>query len=387
MGYTDEWDFVEYIDRLVTQGEAVDVEYKSAAESFPNSIWETYSSFANTNGGVIVLGVREKRGKLLLEGLPSEKIAAYKKIFWNSVNNPDCVSVNLLVDKDVFEGEYDGKKFLSIHVPRAPRSFRPVYCTRTPFRGNTFKRNYEGDYKCTNEEVKHMIADADEQHPRDSRILPSFSLDDIDMDSLRQYRYFFSSRQPGHPWLALDDISLLEKLGGYRKDRETGEEGFTLAGLLMFGKTDSITDVSCAPAYFPDYREYLDVTATDRWSDRICPDGTWEANLFQFYRKVYGKLVSALPKRFRLENDVRQDDSPTHIALREAFVNVLIHCDYTEEGSIVVEHWKHKFLFRNPGTLLVSRAQYYSGGESVCRNKALQKMFMMRASRRKRAVA
>ena len=32
---------------------------------------------------------------------------------------------------------------------------------------------------------------------------------------------------------------------------------------------------------------------------------------------------------------------------------------------------------KNPGTLLVSKAQYYAGGESICRNKSLQKMFML----------
>ena len=44
--------------------------------------------------------------------------------------------------------------------------------------------------------------------------------------------------------MALDNLDLMKKLGGYRKNRETGEEGFTLAGLLMFGKYDSIRDVS-----------------------------------------------------------------------------------------------------------------------------------------------
>lgn len=37
----------------------------------------------------------------------------------------------------------------------------------------------------------------------------------------------------------------------------------------------------------------------------------------------------------------------------------------------------HRFVFSNPGTLLVSLDQYYTGGESVCRNKSLQKMFSM----------
>ena len=111
-----------------------------------------------------------------IEGLTSEQLQQYKKQFWNDVNNPDCVSYNLLTDKDVVEGEYEGKKLLLIRVPRATRSQRPVYCTSNPFRGHTYKRNNEGDYKCTNEEVRRMLADADDTHPQDSRILAYYSM-------------------------------------------------------------------------------------------------------------------------------------------------------------------------------------------------------------------
>lgn len=372
-----EWDVTEYINTIITHDESADLEFKTASGGFPKSLWETYSAFANTDGGIIILGIRERNGHLQIEGLTPEQIQQYKKQFWNDVNNPDCVSYNLLVDRDVIEGEYEGKKLLLIRVPRASRSQRPVYCTSNPFRGHTYKRNNEGDYKCTNEEVKRMLADADDAHPQDSRILTNYSIDDIDTLSLKQYRQYFTSRQPAHPWLALTDIELLEKLGGYRKDRELNMEGFTLAGILMFGKTESITDPACVADYFPDFREYLGDESMTRWSDRICPDGTWEANLFQFYRRVYNRLITILPRPFRLEQGIRQDDLPTHVAIREALVNTLIHCDYSEKGSIVIEQRRNKLLFRNPGTLLISRNQYYNGGESICRNKSLQKMFMM----------
>ena len=372
-----EWDVAEYINSIIAHSESVDLEFKAASGGFPKSLWETYSAFANTDGGTIVLGIREKNECLHIEGLTSEQLQQYKKQFWNDVNNPDCVSYNLLTDKDVVEGEYEGKKLLLIRVPRATRSQRPVYCTSNPFRGHTYKRNNEGDYKCTNEEVRRMLADADDTHPQDSRILANYSIDDIDALSLKQYRQYFTSRQPAHPWLALTDIELLEKLGGYRKDRELNMEGFTLAGILMFGKTESITDPTCVADYFPDFREYLVDENISRWSDRICPDGTWEANLFQFYRRVYNRLITILPRPFHLEQGIRQDDLPTHIAIREALVNTLIHCDYSEKGNIVIEQRKDKLSFRNPGTLLISRNQYYAGGESVCRNKSLQKMFMM----------
>ena len=54
-----------------------------------------------------------------------------------------------------------------------------------------------------------------------------------------------------------------------------------------------------------------------------------------------------------------------------------MHADYSVDASIIIEKHTNHILFSNPGTLLISRRQYYAGGESVCRNKALQKMFIM----------
>ena len=373
----EEWDFTDYIDSLIQKDEAVDLEFKSAKDGLPNSLWDTYSSFANTDGGVIVLGVKEHKQQFTVEGLSKEQIIQYKKDFWNQVNNPDCINENLLSDNDLYEGCYKDKGLLIIYVPRASRIQRPIYRTKNPFGGHTFKRNNEGDYKCTDTEVKRMIADSDESHPRDSRILANYSMDDIDHETLTQYRQLFANLKPTHPWLSLNDLEFLTKLEAYRKDRHTREEGFTLAGILMFGKTESITDPECAPNYFPDYREHLTEDSSIRWTDRICPDGTWETNLFQFYRRVYSKLTTLLSKPFQIKDGIRIDETTTHIAIREAFINTLIHCDFSEEGNIVIEQWIDRYRFKNPGTMLISKAQYYQGGDSVCRNKALQKMFML----------
>ena len=374
-GY-DYFDISSFVEELMAKKESAEIEFKSAAGGFPKSFWETYSSFANTNGGTIVLGIKEKKGFFYVDNLTDELVEKYQKEFWSGVNNRDIVNRNLLSNDDVVIGELDNHKVLLFYIPRAAREQRPIYYSPNPYNG-TYKRNFEGDFKCTEQEVRRMYADANVSISADSRILDNYTFDDIDRTSLDQYRRLFDLAKPGHAWLALDDVGLLKKLGGYKVDRTTGREGFTLAGLLMFGKTESITDESCAPYFFPDYRELGESDFSPRWIDRIYPDGTWEANLFQYYRRILPKLQEILPTPFQLEGDMRKEETPAHVAVREALINTLIHADYTINASTVITRSKNELVFSNPGSMLVSKLQYYEGGDSVCRNQSLQKMFMM----------
>lgn len=366
----------ELLDRIqeaVQVGETTDWEFKSAKGGLPGSFWETYSAFANTDGGTVILGVREDDRGVQLDGLTATQLGEYQKNLWDGLNNRGKVSRNLLTNDDVELVSIEQAYLLAIHVPRAGRSERPVYVGSTPF-GNTYRRHHEGDYRCDDDEVRRMLADADPT-PRDHRILTGFTLEDLHLPSLTQFRQRFRAAKGEHAWLSLEDRELLERLGGWRKDRATGAEGLTLAGLLMFGKDQAIRDPEAAPSYFVDYREKLDPAI--RWTDRIYPDGTWEANLFQFYQRVWPKLAASLPVPFQLEGGMRRDETPAHEALREAFVNALIHADHTAPGGVVIERYQDRFVFGNPGTLLVSLEQFRRGGISECRNKSLQKMFLM----------
>ncbi len=371
-------DLITVIEDNVNIQETVDIEFKSSRGGFPGSFWETYSSFANTEGGIIVLGVAEKKGQFFIDGLSIEEVNKLKKEFWDNAHNRNTINECLLTDSDVREVKIGDKWILLFRIRQAERVQRPVHRGLDPYNG-TYKRNYEGDYKCDRDEVRRMIADSDTNRPADSRILKNFSIDDIDLPSLNQFRRLFAISKPYHPWLALDDIELLSMLGGYRKDRVTKEEGFTLAGLLMFGKTQSINDPECAPYFFPDYRLYSTEIpeGNDRWIDRIYPDGTWEGNLFQFYRRVLPKLTSVLPTPFKIDEDTRIDETSAHVAIREALLNLCIHADYTINASLVISQYPHLIVLSNPGTMLITRWQYYRGGESVCRNTSLQKMFTM----------
>ena len=211
--------------------------------------------------------------------------------------------------------------------------------------------------------------------PAEARILEGFDFDDLDDASLAAYRERFMSSQPGHPWLVLDTKTLLAQLGCWRKDRRTGKHGLTLAGLLMFGKHEGIISAGAAPSYFVDFRDYRE--GEGQWSERLHPDGTWEANLFQFCQRCWPKLIAGLEVPLPPKAARRIDDTPVHTALREAFVNALVHSDYNTPGGIVIERHRERYRMENPGTLLVSEEQLRRGGVSHSRNRSLQRMFML----------
>ena len=326
---------------------------------------------ANAHGGVVLLGVREKDGAFTVAGLPN--VTKVRTDLFNNLNNPGKVSVNLLTDAHVQEVLIEGKAVLCIQIPQATRKQRPVYLNGQPF-GHTFKRLNDGDRLCDEESVKRMLAEQVEDE-RDARILPGFGMADIDMDSLRIYRQMLKDEKPGHPYLEQDDFAFLASLRGWRRDRVTDQEGLTLAGLLMFGRWSAIQEA--VPHYFLDYQERPEAKTELRWVDRLVPDGTWTGNLFEFYRRVYRKLVADLKVQFSLKGGQRQDDTPVPVALREALVNTLVHADYTGRVSVLVVKRPDMFGVRNPGLLRLPLEQVIRGGESDCRNRILHQMFLL----------
>ena len=361
------------IFELMDIGENSEIEFKKAKNSVPKDLWETYSAMANTNGGTIVLGVEERLGeaeRFCVSGINSvEKVL---KDFWDTING-NKVNKNILMDRDVEIIDIDSKKVIRIEVPRANYSDKPIFLNGNPYNG-TYKRNYEGDYKCSVSEVNSMIRDSSDDN-YDSVLVENYDINDLDMETVHRYRNMFSSRNLHHIWIKLSDEEFLMQLGAIARDRNTQKVWVTVAGLLMFGKGLSIREKF--PYLNLDYLNMIDSDTDFRYGDRVTIDGNWENNLFNFYMKVINKLVEGLPIPFRLEGIVRVDDTPVNRALREALVNTLIHGNYSIDGTIKVMRFRNRFEFHNPGNLRIPVSDVYSGGISKCRNKNLQKMFRL----------
>ena len=347
------------------------LEVKKAGGGIPNSLWETYSAMANGSGGMILLGVAEKDdGSFVTTGL--KDVEKLRRDFWNTVNNRQKVSVNLLVDEDVDAYEVNGDAVLAIHVPRARREDKPVYIDDNMMRG-TFRRNGEGDYHCTRAEIKAMLRDQTEE-TSDMKVLSDMEISDLDIETIHAYRNRHAAYRAEHVWEGLTDEEYLERIGAAKWVKGDKELHPTAAGLLMFGEEYRI--LYEYPEYFLDYREMLDPSI--RWTDRLqSSSGDWTGNLFDFFFRVYAKLVKDLKIPFRLEGVTRIDDTLVHKALREALANCLVNADFFVSRGIVIRKMEDTIIIENPGYIRTGKEQMLKGGISDPRNKALIKMFNM----------
>jgi len=334
------------------------------------TIWETYSAFANTNGGTILLGVKEtKDHNFEIYGI--ENTQKVLDEFWTSLENRQTISKNIIKEKDVQIITIEDKDIIQIYVPRASREDKPIYRTSNPLEG-TYQRLHSSDVLCSKDTIKRMLSEQIESS-RDDKLLNNYNMEDISIDSLRGYRQIYANINPTNERNRYDDIEFLRSIGGWKRDRQTNQEGLTVAGLLMFGKLISIQEIF--PSYMLDYQERPEAKTEARWVDRVTIDGSWSGNLFDFYHIVIKKLTIDLKVPFKLDGDKRQDQTPIHDALREALVNTIVHADYSGKASVLVVKRPDMFGFRNPGLMRVSVEQAISGYEHDCRNDKLHQMF------------
>ena len=276
------------IKGILQNGERETLECKRAKSEVPKSVWETYSAFANTIGGMILLGIEEdKKEKIFQKRFQIIGVDDAQKIvtdFWNTINS-DKVNENILTNSDVEIVNLNKVQIVCIRVPQADWRQKPIFLNGNLYKG-TYRRNHEGDYHCTERQVRAMIRDSFEEG-NDGMLLEHYDMNDIDLDTLQRYRTLFQHMNSGHVWNEVDDKTFLKNLGGYIVDRATGKEGLSMAGLLMFGKGLSVQERF--DNFRMDYIDFCNLIGEERYSDRLTYDGRWENNLYQFFSRVIPK--------------------------------------------------------------------------------------------------
>lgn len=158
------------------------------------------------------------------------------------------------------------------------------------------------------------------------------------MELVAKARQLAVNKDKDHPWKDMTDMELLKSAGLYEEDMITGNKGFNLAAILLFGKPETIQ--SCAPGYKTDaiYR----VENMDRYDDRLIV----EENLIKSYDLLMEFISKHTNDKYFLIDNVNM--SVRSAIAREIVSNLLVHREFgsafpaklvIEKDRIFTENW------------------------------------------------
>ncbi len=347
--------------------ESKTLELKTAEKGIPDSVYETYSSFANTKGGTIILGVSEGTEENVIIGV--QKPDVRKKDFLNTISNKSKVSLSLLGDENWHEKEIGGKTIVEIIVPEAPATSKPVYLNGNPYL--CYVRRNDGDYRATEQERLAMEFDSSgiKYDMQPNKIDLEFT--DLNAGTIRKYRDDFNQANDGNIFQKLDDEAFFKAIGALAK--KDGKYIPTNAAVLLFGNYVQIKQI------FPEYNlDYQEKSAhADRWDYRLDASSlSWSGNAYDFITMALTHVKPLLPNPFHLASDGIHENGGTLIyeCVREGLVNAINNCDFYLSWGVTVLFEGTRISFRNGGRMAVPLEKALLGGYSHPRNEGVMNL-------------
>ena len=296
---------IKRIKHIISQGEGISVEFKKVKSELPQNLFETVCAFLNRNGGEIVLGISDYKE---VAGVDENRTEELCRQIVNLSNNPQKLFPSFLLEPHILD--FGGKKLIYVFVPISSQ----VHKTS----GKIYDRGTDGDFELkTDEQIKQLYQRKSGEYS-ENRIYPYLKETDFAPGIVERARKMIRINRPGHPWNELTNEEFFKISGLYRHDFRTGERGFTLSAILLFGKHEVIQ--SAVPHYKID--ALVRKENPDRYDDR----DNIRCNLIEAYDRLMNFVAKHLPDKFYLEGTQRI--SLRDKIFREVIANLLIHREY-----------------------------------------------------------
>ncbi len=341
-------------------------EVKACASSLGTAVWDTVSAFANTNGGLLLLGLEQETGFTPAPGFDADRICDQ---FVDGIG--DGGSSGRLVHPPSYlieRGEVDDAPVLVIEIAENHLGSKPCYVRAKGVQGGSFKRIDDKDIKLSAPEIFEMNVALTSQDTDRRPVLEAdiSDLDDELVDALLTRRRGSKAlRGTNDRGEQLTRLNILTKDGKVR-----------LAGLLVVGNYPQqflprlLIDVTVHPA-----NEKSAPGSDVRFVDRVQCDGP--------LAEAIDQAVSATARNLRtystVQGTAREErlEIPREV-LREAIANAAVHREYHEmfQGqAIAVDVYPNRVVVTNPGGLWGGKTlANLDDGISRCRNQTLMQL-------------
>ncbi|MFA6622245.1 MAG: RNA-binding domain-containing protein [Candidatus Caldatribacteriota bacterium] len=345
-----------------------DIEIKKAEYAVPKNSWDTVSAFANTMGGYLIFGISQINDKFKITGVSNpEKV--HSDFITTLRSEKFNIALSAKCDKKVFQ---EGT-VLIYYIPEMPRQVKPIYYDDNI--RNTFIRYGGTDQRAKDKEIEKFLREASESSS-DSMVFEEATIEDLRQDSINYFLNLYKNYSQDKNNLSFNGEELLIRKGFLKKSKDSSLK-ITAAAILLFGTDNALVN------YFPFYKiDYFEIPGTNwggieerRWEHRIRS----ESNLFETYQMIIPRLRIRIPIPFMLKKDsvTRDDNPPSIIAIREAFINLLSHADYFDRKGSSIKVYDDRIEFFNGGSLLFDEKLVEEGDISEPRNPLIINAFRM----------
>ena len=330
------------IAKLIKSRESGIVEFK---EAFDRETVETIGAFANTKGGVVIVGVSDT-GQI--------KGVSVGKATLTDWTNQISQSAEPRVIPEIEQVKMEGKEIAIIRIKEYP--IKPI-----SIKGKCFRRVGSSNRAMTAQEISemhlHSIGSSWDAFPA-----PDKTITDIDLKKVA--RYIKEANANGRRKIEDEPKDVLHKLEFVKNKRAAW------AAILVFGKEPqrplSQSAVHCG-------RFKIDKT-------QILDDLMIEADLISQVDEVIKFITRHISVRYEFEGKPKRKEIWEYPleALREAVINAVVHRDYSISSNVQVEIYDDRIEIWNPGGLLPGitvEDLYKKEHKSVTRNKLIAQIF------------
>ena len=296
------------LKNYIRAGEGMNLEFKRCGGKVESDVYETICSFANRQGGSILLGVLDDG---TVSGVSPKAAASIERNIVNVTNDPGMFNVAPALEFERLAGD-DGETVIRVWVPMGPALYS--------FKGTVYDRAADVNVKVKTEAQRAAMIIRKQSFYTEKTVYPWVTEADLDLGVLSDVRREIRAARDAHPWLSMDDAELLRSSRLWSRDPATGEYGFNLAAVMLLGKQETILDV--APVYRTDV--VLQRVGNGRYDDRL----VCRSNLVEAYGEICAFCRKWTPDAFSLDEGGNRI-SVRDVIVRELVVNTLIHREYT----------------------------------------------------------
>ena len=306
---------IEGIQRITANSEGTEIEYKKSQTGLARSVYESICAFLNRRGGHVVLGADDD-GTII--GIQPDKVQEQLDTLAKDLNNPQVINPTFYLNFEPLQ--IDGKWIIYFYVPESSQAHT--------YKGLYYDRNQDGDFALRNSQQIADLILRKQTGCTENRVLPYLTMDDLEIDLFDDVRKRVKLNKATHLWATMTNEEILESAGMRLKDQQTGQEGYTLAAALLFGKEKTLTSV--VPFYKTDAICRKDESRL--YDDRDIV----KCNLLRAFQRLMDFCGRHLPEWPIIEGEQRK--SMREMIFREVCLNLLIHREFGahHDASLII---------------------------------------------------